>query len=218
MSVIAGDVFSKEQHELTFTPRYSDFDIHRIKPIMNQFREETVPERLRFVNKPFGGLWLSIDGGWESWCSYEEPDWLGDNQYAVTLTPDSKVLYIDSVDQLHDIALRCEPLAGMYMSRDTPYEFSPDFEALSQDYDAMFVFISGGSDLYNALYGWDCSSGVLFHADAIDTVEDLVNHTIVYSKEKALESAKAAPDDVYSGLLETTHDVSSDITDSYSLL
>lgn len=126
--------------------------------------------------KPTGGLWLSVDGGWERWCEREMPHWLTDDRHEVVLSKDARIYEIRSLAELDALPLwdgdadddeEEDPLswgAGMPIRR-------IDFERMAETYDGVCLHLSDGEEgLYYALYGWDCDSVLLFTTDVIEKV------------------------------------------------
>lgn len=158
---IAKSVGSLRGRHLTFSPRYDGFSYSErmFYPIRN---------RDVFMTKPSGGFWLSVDGGWERWCECEEPDWASHGRYEVEVADDAKVYVISSIDDIDALPQREGPsevpdLFGFLLP-----ESRIDFERVAEIYDGIFVNISeGGRDVWNAMYGWDCDSVLLFSPDVL---------------------------------------------------
>lgn len=72
---------------------------------------------------------------------------------------DTKILTINSNEQLKELPKQDNNLNGLYCNL--------DFEKLSKEYDAIEVFISEDRDLYFSLYGWDCDSIVVMNPTKI---------------------------------------------------
>ena len=50
------------------------------------------------------GVWLSWNGGWEDWCSSEQPDWLENRLIlSATLKPDLNIFLIDSLEDFQKV-------------------------------------------------------------------------------------------------------------------
>lgn len=110
--------------------------------------------------KPEGGFWASridADYGWKDWCNDTEFKVCEeDNKFVFTLSPDAKVLYINSVDDL----INLPKLENKY----TDWTIL-DFEKIAKEYDAIEVNID--SSLYYALYTWDCDSILIMNPNII---------------------------------------------------
>ena len=143
------------------------FDFANIKPIENISR-----------NKPKGGLWLSVNNGWEKWCESEMPEWLIGTRYAATLKPDARICWVYDEEDLE--ALPNNPKAADVIRMFGDFEKFIDFEALTKDYDAIAVMVQSGdwNCLYNRLYGWDCDSMVVFHPEIIESIEETTSWAI----------------------------------------
>lgn len=146
---------------LTFSPRRgaSGFDPACINPVRN--------DELGGV-KPRGGGWLSVDGGWERWCLSEEPEWLFGGTSEVRLAEGTRILRIDSLQDVSGLPKMPRVMGCMNVVR-------LDFEALSKDYDGVFVNVHGdeSGELYEAFYTWDCPSLVLFDPACVEHVGEL---------------------------------------------
>jgi hypothetical protein len=130
------------------------FDPNKFKPI----------ENIGFV-KPRGGLWTSpIDSnwGWKDWCHAEDfrTCKIG-NSFTMVLKSDSKVLKIDSLDDLKNIPF-IEHFKGISY---------PDFEKISESYDAIWLTENGQIETRFSspqhLYGWDCESVLILNPESI---------------------------------------------------
>jgi hypothetical protein len=122
-----------------------------------------------FFIKPNGGLWTStlVDGSsaWVEWCRAEEfgePD--AQHWYVLEPDPAARVYIIDSLADLNR-------LIAMYPHPDKEQRLYSrffgyiDFEAVSQDYDAIHLTEAGQwATRYSepSLNGWDCESTVWF--------------------------------------------------------
>jgi hypothetical protein len=120
--------------------------------------------------KPNGGLWASpVDAkfGWKDWCEAEMfRDCDEDNSFRFTLTEDSNVCHLYSVEDLHKLPRQ----SNCYIVSN----YCIDFEKLIEmGYDAVELHLSDdietglGNGLYWELYGWDCDSIVILNPDII---------------------------------------------------
>lgn len=163
-------VTSMREHRLTFSPRTDgpfEYDPSQVLPIAN-------PTAMAFATKPFGGIWLSVDGGWERWCRNEMPHWLSNGTCEVTLVPGARIYEVRSMEDLERLPQRDAP-EGMWLGSGMCPCAHIDFERMAKDYDGMFLNLSHGDpDFYFALYGWDCDSVLVFSADAIGQFGPLV--------------------------------------------
>lgn len=141
-------------HSYTFRHRSktaSSFDMSLITKPSNA--------RIGMLNKPVGGLWLSVDGGWERWCEREMPQWLDGDAYDVTLSKDAQILIVDSIQEYK----RLPRIEG-----DEEYI---DYEEIFREYDAIQVMISQEPQLYMLMYGWDCDSMCIGNPCIIERME-----------------------------------------------
>lgn len=128
----------------------------------------------RYTNKPLGGLWSSpveSDITWKDWCeaeSFRECD--EKNSFKFRLKPEARVLVLESRDDLANLPRVKLDLSYITMNIDI------DFEALSEEYDAIMVYVHRGKDhldsLYYELYGWDCDTLLVMNKDVIEVIED----------------------------------------------
>ena len=138
---------------------HQSLDLTNVKPIKNIKR-----------NKPEGGIWLSINNGWEKWCASESPAWLEGTRYVATLKPKARILWINSSKDLEH--LPDNPKMDEYTKLFGPSEKYLDFEKLEKKYDAIAVMAQSGKGLYSSLYGWDCDSMVVFHPEIIESMQE----------------------------------------------
>lgn len=160
---VSDSVGTLRGRRLTFSPRYDGFvyDASRFTEVHNGWAGMT---------KPHGGFWLSVDGSWERWCETEEPGWISHGTYEVEVADDARVYSIASMSDISPLPKRetvtpeCDKLWSGVSRMGAPI----DFKAMSEIYDGVSVdFSNGDSELWRAMYGWDCDSVLLFSADVI---------------------------------------------------
>lgn len=134
---------------------HKSFDRNRFRPIRNR----------RAFTKPDGGLWASpvnAEFGWKDWCegnSFRECNL--NNSFVFTLTPEARVLYIETTAVLDDLPQVKDEFS-------LPDWCQLDFEKLLEmGYDAVEMNLSSDGRLYWSLYGWDCDSIVILNPDVI---------------------------------------------------
>lgn len=117
--------------------------------------------------KPKGGLWASpVDAkyGWKDWCeaeSFRECD--KDNSFSFTLKDDAKVYHIRSVS---DVKAMPQVNTGISLY------YVLDFEKMLADgWDAIELHLNNDSELYFALYGWDCDCILILNSDIVKVEE-----------------------------------------------
>ncbi|MFW6025705.1 MAG: hypothetical protein ACOCRX_05120 [Candidatus Woesearchaeota archaeon] len=152
-------------------------------------------DKEKFVNiknrpgftKPNGGLWACeirnpIDeadfcSSWEEFCVSEDFDTERLSDFILfSLREDVKIYTIDNKKDLEFLLSKYGDLSFGEMS-------SPDFEAISQDYDGVFLSEEGAALLKWDLYGWSVSSLLLFNMDCIEFCDSL-------EKEEPLKTEK----------------------------
>lgn len=133
----------------------------------NKFRPELVyPARNHeFLPKPYGCFWgsrLVTDYGWIAWCEDNdfELERLKSN-FQFTLAPDANIIEIRNLEDLKQLPL----ISATDFAISGKYRI--DFEKLqSEGYDGVEVLIDD-FQLYQALYGWDCDSIVIWNPNCV---------------------------------------------------
>lgn len=114
--------------------------------------------------KPRGGLWGSrpdSEFNWKQWCIDNNVflEKLGDYFY-FTLTSNAKILEVNDVNDL-------VVLPQIPGSEKLEASVFLDYEKISQEYDAIEVFLNGDLDFQSELCGWDCNSILVLNPDVI---------------------------------------------------
>lgn len=133
-----------------------------------------IPERfmpirnIAMFSKPNGGFLASrvnAEYGWKDWCNDNDfRECEESNSFKFMLAENANILVINNVYDLEPFPKLKHP-AGI---QDTLWYNFIDFEHLYSDgIDAIEVNISADSDLYMALYGWDCDSILIMNPDII---------------------------------------------------
>ena len=127
-------------------------------------------------NKPKGGLWASpvdADFGWLDWnkremfMAYEDDDY-----FEFVFKDDARIYTIDSREDVARLPQQWdnEEMVKLFGDiRRYGSEFYPDFEKISEEYDAIEYHMN--NETYWALYGWDCDSVLVLNPDAIEVVK-----------------------------------------------
>ena len=133
-------------------------------------KKQRVAEYRSCFDKPCG-LWVSVDGehDWPSWCESESFG-IGRFRHQIYLAPDSNVLHLKSAsdimdfrakwgiekeDRFRDVYIPWEKVAEAYQGIIiAPYQWSRRMEE-------------------NWYYGWDCASGCIWDAAAIQCAEPI---------------------------------------------
>lgn len=148
----------------------SEFDADLFKNIRNRHH----------WNKPNGGFWASdieAPRSWKDWCKSEcfKLESFG-THIDFKLRADTKVLKIYNKDDfdramLNDFIRSCFDENRMLLNSWLSSEAEViDFERLATQFDAMEVYAGSDGFLYDAFYGWDCDSIVVFNKDKIVVV------------------------------------------------
>lgn len=122
------------------------------------------------------GLWLSVEGDydWKSWCEGEI--FCLENlacAHEVTLHPSAKILRISDADGIDDLTERFPvyfPISGH-----DAYIYGIQWAEIAKDYQGIIIapyIWSRRLDMKaNWYYSWDCSSGCIWDASAIQSVK-----------------------------------------------
>lgn len=118
------------------------------------------------------GLWVSVDGpnDWPEWCAREEfRDTASQNHYRVEISKAANILHIKDAMDLDDFSVDYginERGFGEYIRI--------DWASVAEKYDGVIIApydkIMGCMTTSWWLYSWDCASGCIWNADAIDHV------------------------------------------------
>ena len=169
-------VTSNYTYTHTITKNVFDENNFKEELDLNSIEEVKNPEKGDWWVKPEGGLWLSVNNGWERWCENNEPEWIeGRKRYEVTLKKDANILLIDRVEDLENLPKNKDMVFA------SKIHVGLDFEELAKRYDGIQVMInddttaniSYSNSLYQKLYGWDCDSVVLFNKDCIEKIKEI---------------------------------------------
>ena len=120
--------------------------------------------------KPSGGLWVSNVNSkvpWSEWCArnnYRVNSLSADNCFYIKIKNTARILQIKSIADLRPLP---KLTVNSLLKKLFPLVVYLDFEELSNDYDAIEVTISESSELYWALYGWDCDCTLIMNKDVI---------------------------------------------------
>jgi hypothetical protein len=135
------------------------------------------------------GLWVSDEAaemGWREWCNAEGFG-LGVLEHEVVLAPSANILRITSVAELDDFGAHYGKCPDHQYFRDEPCIMWGD---VAQEYDGILITpyqwerrLETGSSWY---YGWDCASGCIWRARAVERIEPLL------SPRDAAEAIEAA--------------------------
>ena len=141
-----------------------------------------------FINKPLGGLWSSeyfpnsskanncCKSDWEFWCRNENFHLERLNKGVVfELKKQANIYTVDSYDDLLKLSENYSYEKYFYGIEIKKYI---DFEKMSKDFDGLFLTVEGELQTrYEAkmnLYGWDCSSLLLFNIDVIEKQNKII--------------------------------------------
>lgn len=132
------------------------FEIEKFVPVKN----------IDLHNKPKGGFWASpIDApfGWRNWCEEEAERCDDTNKFVFQIKDNANVIHIRNFTDLEKIPRRKSIICGVVY---------PDFEKMIEEgIDAIELHLTCNgnrdSDLYFALYGWDCDSILIMNPEII---------------------------------------------------
>lgn len=121
-----------------------------------------------YFTKPHGGFWASRKYGestWKDWCFKEDfRVYSFDRSIEFTLKDGARVLELSDVNQLDNLPILSKEKYG---GRCPTYDLN--FEELVKQYDAIEV--TNITNLYWALYGWDCNSILIMNPDIVEVKE-----------------------------------------------
>jgi len=119
------------------------------------------------------GLWVSVDDAWKSWCEDNEFN-LADLAYphVVTLAPDANVLCLKSAEDIDDFTrLYAYSRHGMGSC------LYAHWDLVAAKYQGMIIAphiwerrLCPATFWY---YGWDCASGCIWDAAAVERIEPM---------------------------------------------
>lgn len=127
-----------------------------------------------FAMKP-AGLWLSVDGDddWKTWCESERYDGFGKRAYAVTLKPDANILYLSTAGEIIAFTKKY----GSKHDLDGEFNWAGhwiNWQRVSEEYQGVIIapycWLLRLEREVNWYYGWDCASGYVWDAAAIESV------------------------------------------------
>lgn len=143
----------------------------------NQPIEKIASKKQNFNNLYCGigkpqGLWISVDGeyDWPSWCEEEEFLQIEEQyHYRVHIKKDANILHLKSTEEIKSFHEKyCAPKPMVKL-------FAIPWQIVAKDYDGIII-----SPYCQELrldceigwyYPWDCASGCIWAADAIEKIE-----------------------------------------------
>lgn len=143
------------------------------------------------------GLWFSVgDGedGWRAWCEAEQ--WQTQamrHATEIVLHADAKVLRLSGADAIDRFTEQygCTPewasaLKGSHFAR------SIDWLRVAEQHDAIIIapycYARRLHEATTWYYGWDCASGVLWRARAVECVRPLTRHESMTAPTEAKDA------------------------------
>lgn len=124
-----------------------------------------IPKNGSRSNKPNGGLWASdikSKFGWRDWCrteTYKNCD--NEDSFCFKLSNNANIFKINSVDDVYNMPLQTDIL-GLRSIKVIDFELM-----LKNGTDVIEFNLSNDSDLYFALYGWDCDCILVLNSEVI---------------------------------------------------
>lgn len=116
-------------------------------------------------NKPKGGLWASdikSKFGWRDWCkteTYKSCD--NEDSFYFKLSNNANIFIINSANDVNKMPLQTDML-GLHSIKIIDFELM-----LKNGIDVIEFNLSNDSDLYYALYGWDCDCILVLNPEVI---------------------------------------------------
>lgn len=126
------------------------------------------------------GFWFSVEGehDWQAWCECENYDPGQKLVYELTLREDARVCKLVYPEDIPIFSQRyLVPLAGR-----SYHATGLDWQKLAQKFDGIVIAPYQWEHrlTYSWYYGWDCASGCIWNADAIERVEQV--GTVVFKE------------------------------------
>lgn len=135
---------------------------------------ESIKNRAHFI-KPSGGFWASRTDakyGWKEWNESSEFVNCDDNfKISFFLSDNARVLEIHNVEDAKKMKKTHEIKDELSEMFNVSFLQTIDFEKMKENYDAVELFISDDSKLYNELYGWDCDSILILNPDVVEEID-----------------------------------------------
>ena len=171
-----------KENEAYRTYGIGNYSLEKFKPIKNRL----------WYNKPSGGLWASPTHDnvnvWKSWAENEFiAEYDDDDYFEFKLSDNARVLTLNSIKDCEKIPMQWDNPAYQndrmwrhILDKQEVFEISnhtsdwlPDFEKLSEMYDAIYFTSANG--LYQALLGWDCDSLLIMNPNVIQIIKENPN-------------------------------------------
>lgn len=121
------------------------------------------------------GLWVSVDGedDWTAWCKSERFA-IGTIHHRVWLAPGANLLWCDCANDLDCLTERY----GAERSGFSWRQIAIDWARVAGDYQgiiiAPYIWSRRLHDAYSWYYSWDCASGCIWDADAIELIQPIM--------------------------------------------
>lgn len=132
-----------------------------------------------YFGKP-RGLWVSVEGDqdWREFClseNFGSPEkW---TEYDVILNRDAKVLWLRSATGLDEFTRRYGISDGVTLYGSLLHRSSIDWPTVAKEYQGIVIAPYQWSrrmdDFTGWYYGWDCASGCIWDASAIEKVVEV---------------------------------------------
>lgn len=128
--------------------------------------------------KPTGGLWTSpvnSKHSWKSWCKGADfRDCKKEPFFKLRLKEDSRIYIVETPEDIKRLPeYSDDSIRTLIQSIARPAFFAhtPDFEAISKSYDAIWLTAKGERNTRfssPSFYGWDCETVLILNKKAID--------------------------------------------------
>lgn len=147
---------------------YTKEPIHTLWSIAQPTEKEMVKPK---------GLWLSVDGeyDWKLWCEAESFQLeTFKHHYRVYLKKDSNILRLNSTQNILNFT---EKYNKVVYSEYGLFGHQIDWARLAEEYQGLIIspynFELRLDRRTHWYYGWDCASGYIWDANAIDKIEEV---------------------------------------------
>lgn len=133
-------------------------------------------------DKP-NGLWLSVEGpdDWREWCKSEEfgdPD--AQRCYEIVIAPDANLCRLSGPNLLRAFTAEygMDPYMGPMAGHTQFARLAIDWPRVAEKYAgiiiAPYIWECRMSDDTRWYYGWDCASGCIWDASAVERIVEVV--------------------------------------------
>jgi hypothetical protein len=144
----------------------------------------TLPGADQRVGPKPNGLWVSVGDSWKQWSECEE--FRLDNLAQVSevvLKEDALVLHISTYGQLQDFAREYRAPSPEWSRSDSSYmqSYWMDWARVASEFQGILIAPYSWSARHDYMWynGWDCASGCIWDAEALDMVLPMTHEDVM---------------------------------------